>query len=523
MTLNLQDFDLDAVENRRLQKQEELDSARSAKERNQWGQFATPPELARDIARYALMLHGDSEIDFLEPSCGSGSFFSALLDELGPGTLRSATGIELDQRFAALAEELWGDAGLRVLNEDYTTPGVVADGSASLVIANPPYVRHHHLSADQKSALVARSTRELGIAPSGLSGLYAHFLLLTHRALSPGAVSAWLIPSEFLDVNYGAALKQYLTNHVTVNRIHRFDPEDVQFDDALVTSSVVVFTNEPPVSGCLVQFTHGGSMTEPRETHVVPVSSLTAREKWSPHFSGVAVTKRTDTPRFDEFFRIRRGVATGNNTFFILARERIEKLGIKRWNIKPVLPGPRYVKQDVVERDSEGYPVLQQQLALITASESLDDLNSSDPHLAAYLRTADERTTNSYLVRMRKPWYKQEQRDPAPFVLTYMGRGASAEERPFRFILNRSDAITTNVYLMLYPVGSLANALESGSLTLDDVHEAVRELTGKQLRDGGRVYGGGLHKMEPKELAALDATLIAARIPHYTPAGVTLF
>jgi hypothetical protein len=49
-----------------------------------------------------------------------------------------------------------------------------------------------------------------------------------------------------MDVNYGRVLKRYLTERVTLRRIHRFDASDVQFDDALVTSAVVVFENTPP-------------------------------------------------------------------------------------------------------------------------------------------------------------------------------------------------------------------------------------------------------------------------------------
>lgn len=516
MTLNSQASSRVAAEERRLERQVELDAERTAKERNEWGQFATPPGLARDVVAYALGLHGERSIDFLEPSCGSGAFFSALLEELPDGReIRTAVGVELDPRFADLAQELWGALGLRVLNADYTAPDVVARGSASLLVANPPYVRHHHLTSEQKSELSARATRELGITPSGLSGLYAHFMFLSHRNLAPGAVSAWLIPSEFLDVNYGTALKQYLTTHVTLNRIHRFDPDDVQFDDALVTSSVVVFTNEMPTDTTLVEFTHGGSMEDPRETHIVPLNGLQPVAKWSPRFSGGSQDESRDMPRFDEFFRIRRGIATGNNAFFILPRERAEGLGIKREHLKPMLPGPRYLKQDVVEGDDAGYPVLDKQLALIDTLKTIDHIEEDDPALAAYLSSVDEKTKSGFLVRSRSPWYKQEQREAAPFVITYMGRGAAMAERPFRFIMNQSAAITTNMYLMLYPIASLEAALSRGDVELPQVHEAVNALSGQQLRDGGRVYGGGLHKMEPKELAALDASTIAALLPNY--------
>ena len=38
---------------------------------------------------------------------------------------------------------------------------------------------------------------------SGLAGLYAYFIGLTHPWMEPGALAGWLIPSEFMDVNYG--------------------------------------------------------------------------------------------------------------------------------------------------------------------------------------------------------------------------------------------------------------------------------------------------------------------------------
>ena len=59
--------------------------------------------------------------------------------------------------------------------------------------------------------------------------------------LQTNGLAAWLIPSEFMDVNYGDEVKRYLTERVCLLQIHRFCPSDVQFDDALVSSAIVVF------------------------------------------------------------------------------------------------------------------------------------------------------------------------------------------------------------------------------------------------------------------------------------------
>ena len=218
-----------AQEATRLALQAELDSERSQLERNEMGQFATPPALAEDIVSFVETVRGEAgPIRFLEPSCGSGSFFSALLRGAGASRVGRAVGVELDPRFASAARRLWEADGLEVVEGDFTSWGQSTDERFNLLIANPPYVRHHHLEADQKRTLVARTVAELGLKPSGLSGLYVYFLLLSHRLLEPGAVSAWLIPSEFMDVNYGKVVREYLSRRVSLLRIHRFDPADVQ-------------------------------------------------------------------------------------------------------------------------------------------------------------------------------------------------------------------------------------------------------------------------------------------------------
>src|SRR4051794_10424140 len=94
MTSRSQDSNIAGAELRRLEVQAALDAERSALERNKWGQFATPPSLARDIVNYALALHGEAPVRFFEPSCGSGSFYSALLAATGGERIESADGVE---------------------------------------------------------------------------------------------------------------------------------------------------------------------------------------------------------------------------------------------------------------------------------------------------------------------------------------------------------------------------------------------------------------------------------------------
>src|SRR5207253_7931108 len=152
---------------------------------------------------------------------------------------------------------------------------------ANLLICNPPYVRHHHLINGDKTRLNVVVRQLLGINLSGLSGLYCYFVCLADSWMAEDGLAAWLIPSEFMDVNYGRAIKEYLLNQVTLLRIHRFDPADVQFDDALVSSAVVWFKKSKPRSQHQVEFSFGGNLLNSSTSAKVSSHVVRQAAKWT--------------------------------------------------------------------------------------------------------------------------------------------------------------------------------------------------------------------------------------------------
>lgn len=109
-----------SIESRRQEHQTHLDTLKPAAERNKWGQFATPTELALSIARYVRDVAGLGTIRFLDPAIGTGSFYSALRETFPSDSIETATGIELDSAFAQAAEDLWSKSGLNIVRGDFT-------------------------------------------------------------------------------------------------------------------------------------------------------------------------------------------------------------------------------------------------------------------------------------------------------------------------------------------------------------------------------------------------------------------
>lgn len=508
---------LAAIETCRLDRQGTIDSQRTARERNRLGQFATPPALALEIACFVKEIAGagSAPVRYCDPAIGTGAFFSALMATWPRDRVTSATGIEIDPEIARTARDLWSAQGLQVFEGDFTDPATAAGmARPNLILTNPPYVRHHHLAADQKQRLQALASRITGIQVNGLAGLYVYYLLIAHALLEDGGLAAWLIPSEFMSVNYGAALRHYLAETVNLIAIHRFAPSDVQFSDALVSSAVVVFRKVPPSPGWRARFTFGGTLLRPTLTQDVSLADLCQARKWM----GYPLPADCPAPAkaavsLGDLFQVRRGIATGANDFFILPRDEARSRGLPDECLRPILPSPRYLQTMLIERDPDGWPRLEPSLALIDTELSESCLCERYPALWAYLRTAEERgILDRYLVRKRRPWYKQERRAPAPFLCTYMGRSAEGEQ-PFRFIWNRSDAIAPNVYLMLYPKGPLAEVLRDRPDQIPAAFGLLSQITGHDLQREGRVYGGGLHKIEPGEIGRIPAGAFLDSIP----------
>ncbi|MEG1753253.1 MAG: Eco57I restriction-modification methylase domain-containing protein [Christensenella sp.] len=490
--------DMIDLEKIREQVQFEIDATKDIEERRKHGQFATPFSLASEIVSYGLDLLNTNSVSFLEPALGTGSFYSALIHETS-GTQKAierATGIEIDPAYYDAAKKIW-NTNLQIYNADFTH--FRPDQNFNLLITNPPYVRHHYILQEEKCYLSESVKHETDIEISGLAGLYCYFLLLSHKWLAQDAVCGWLIPSEFMDVNYGKSLKEYLLNKVHLLRVHRYDPDNSKFDDALVSSCVVWFRNEIIDYDYDVEFSYGGTHNAPSQRKLIKKSVLHAERKWT-RFPEKEIRSNKHKATIGDYFTVKRGLATGDNNFFILEKNKILEFGLDMTFFKPILPSPRYLKTDFVETDDNGNPRIEPQYYLLDCGLTETEIQESYPALWEYLQSGIIETSNKYLCKSRKRWYWQEQRQATHFLCSYMGRG-NAGGAPIRFILNLSDAIVTNSYLMLYPKEGLQKAISNNPDAIFQIWEKLKAISAGEIEDEGRIYGGGLKKIEPKELA----------------------
>src|ERR1035441_8922737 len=180
-----------------------------------------------------------------------------------------------------------------------------------------------------------------------------------------------------------------------------------------------VFAKPPVAKACT-----WSSLVKPEISELVPVRILMEHRKWSGFGREVRISRRKrgdPVATLASLFSVKRGIATGANAFFLLPRSEAERLGISEEFLKPVLPSPRDLHETVIDADRRGYPRVVNPHAVIDTDMPSDQLRKACPGLWRYLKQGEEQgIPDLYLTAKRTPWYRQEQRPPAPFLCTYM-------------------------------------------------------------------------------------------------------
>ena len=474
--------------------------------------FITPPELAYDMAYCTMQIFKDNQEDikFGEPTVGTGNLFLALRKVVAEENnynyhICSAIGVDIKPDMVKEARDRCGSLGLKV---DYGDAIAIIDTleKRNLILANPPYNRHEEILKDYRDNLKKLAYQQTHIKISGEAGLYVYHMLIMDKWLEKGGVAAWLIPNAFLQTGYGMAVRQYLVNNVQLVRLHIYDEDKIYFDNVDVIPSLVIMKKQASSDDVEIRITYGKSAKFPDKEIIVTRDTLIDEiDNWR-NIKTKDKIRSTDKEsiKFSNLFDIKRGLATGANSFFVMQRSVAKKLGIPDIAVKPLLPKARCLDTKIIEAEYDKYPAINNQYVVIDCDLPESIIQSRYPEFYSYLSTAKSPVNGESnaiidrtLVKGRKPWYKQESRLPAPFLMTYMGRNN------LYFVLNKSDALALNTYILLYPKMWLQELLDLDAELYEELLFSLNKTADELLVQNSRIYSGALHKVEPGDLKKL--------------------
>ena len=495
-----------------MRSQRPLPTDRDSREKlREKGQFWTPGWVARAMVAYAL--RSESSVLY-DPAVGDGAFFEAFLALRGESDNRTFFGTDIDE--SLLRSSLFQKSFCDVERRDFALDPPRRRFGA--IVANPPYIRHHRLTARTKAALRDLCLREMGQPIDGRAGLHVYFLIRALSMLEQGGRLAFIVPADTCEGVFSRSLWGWIASRFRIDAVIAFDPEATPFPGVDTNVLILMIRNEAPrkrfvwircrraESPDLARFVQCGLRS------TLPESvERTERDVAEGIATGLSRPQETVQTQFrlGAFATVRRGIATGANSFFWLTREQAEAEGIPPEMLRLVVGRTRDVPGDVLEVDdlvrleSAGRPTL----LLCPEGRTLEDLPA---RLRKYIQRGEQEGLNQRaLLRTRRPWYRMEHRTPPPLLFAYLGR------RNSRFVRNRAGVVPLTGFLCVYPHPHLADHVDSLWRVLN-APETIRN-----LRLVGKSYGGGAIKVEPRNLERLpipdDLAMSIANGAHAQP------
>src|SRR5574341_109723 len=465
----------------------------------QKGQFWTPRWIAEAMVGYALTGNSDHLFD---PAVGAGAFFqTARIIANETGRALELLGTEIDP--AALQQAR--DAGVnpddldRVQIRDFVLDPPARRFAA--IVANPPYIRHHRLSAQTKAALRSLAESTVGQALDGRAGLHIYFLIRALSLLEPGGRLAFIMPADTCEGIFAPALWRWIAAKYRLDAVITFAPDASPFPAVDTNPLIFLIQNARPEETFRLAMCHRENSDALRQWvfsafEAVDPAHLTVHRR---HLSEGVATGLSRPPRRKQDGGIRlgdlagvmRGIATGDNVFFLLTREQADQHAIPDEFLFPVIartrdvPGDELTSDMLRALDSRGRPTL-------LFSPDGRPLHAFPPAVQRYLESGEQRGTHQRtLISTRRPWYKMETRPVPPILFAYLGR------RNARFIRNRANALPLTCFLAVYPHYSDADFIEQ----LWQVLSHPETLANLSLV--GKSYGSGAIKVEPRALEKL--------------------
>lgn len=443
------------------------------------GQYFTPKYIA-DFMRNWIMESKPKSI--LDPAVGNGVFLNGINCE----QIR-CYGYEIDREIIEFFKKEY-QINYQVLIEDYLRNEW--DLKFDAIICNPPYNRFQMI--DGRKAIIENFNNRLGLKISGYTNQYILFLLKSIYQLNDNGRLAYIIPNEFLNCGYGYKVKKYLIENKLLYAIINFDSKLNIFENVMTTACIVLVKKEKLDE---VEFINISSINEFEEISInffsskinrkkMKYSDLNCREKWCKYFNNGKQIKYKNLVKFSIFAKAMRGIATGDNKYFVFNESKRLKFQLDERSLMPCITRSNDIKGCIFSIDDFNELRFKDKNVYVFDGTLFRDENNEN-----YIKLGTELGVHKkYLTRHRNPWYRMESKEAAPILVNVFSRNSLKVVRNlaqiknltcFHGIFMQKEYVEFTNILFCY----LSTPIGQNILYLNK-----------------RQYGGGLDKFEPNDI-----------------------
>lgn len=468
----------------------EYSKSTSIEHRKKFAQFFTPLPIADLMAKW--ILGSENLKTVLEPAFGLGIFSRVILEHKRNLNIK---GFEIDFKIYEKAKTAFlSNPNVSIFLEDYLFNDW--ENKYDGIICNPPYFKFHDY--DNKKTLKEIESK-LNCRLTGFTNIYTLFFLKSIFQLNKNGRAAYIVPSEFLNSDYGKLVKSYLIKSKTLRHIAVIDFEENVFDDALTTASIIFCANDNQAEK--VRFSNVHSLDDlekieqlisdypnySKSSKTISFSELNPKIKWRAYYQEQNSTKFKHLVPFTNFAKAVRGIATGANEYFVFNQSKAAKFSISERYLLPCVCKAFDVKNSFFT--NKDFQTLKEHNRHVFLLNAVDTTNNN---VEKYLQKGiDEGVDKKYLTASRSPWYSLENRSPSPIWVSVFNRNG------LKFIRNEANISNLTTFHCIYPnqTGLFFNA------DIDLLFAYLLTNVAKEIFDDNRrEYGNGLKKFEPNDL-----------------------
>lgn len=445
----------------------------------QTGSFYTPTSLIEYMVEYIRNRVVPHSI--LEPSAGDGRFAKALRLFNCPITL-----VEYEEHKIPNLRNQYSDF-CTIFNADYLEFALNRNQEYDLIIGNPPYVRKKVLPQEQRDSSL-KLLDHYKLSHDLFQNIWVSFILGALKNLSPNGAIFFVLPFEFLQVQYAEKLREFLEEKFNTIEITTF--EDSVFSEIEQDVCLVYLSNEQQGKP-YIKYTTLVSDTNTTRTFESVIQRNKPLKKWS---NCILNDTETETllktasrfPKIKTFGEISPGIVTGANSYFVLSKDQIDDLNVADDLKLSVLSKGSYVPSLLLFKasDFESIESPKKKTRLLNLATTNEEAFSQE--LKSYLKIGKEKNIHQrYKCKQRKRWFD------VPIIRS----GGACFFKRFhklpKLIVNEAGVHTTDV---------------SYNIRFNDNTDVTsfafcfyNSLTMALCEYNGRFYGGGVGELVPSE------------------------
>ncbi len=489
-------------------------SKRDKKISKEMGQYMTPIEIANLMVEMALI--GNAQDSFLDPSVGCGIFpFLYLKKRLELGLVNGlrVEGYDIDKAMIDVTRARLEDiakkcrASISLRNEDFI---LFQDSTRyDVIICNPPYIKSNRIK--NRDVYLKNLKSRYGFDIPTLNNLDSFFMLKSLKLLKPNGTLVFITPNSFLSSVSGSKIREYLSNEIDIEAFIHIDTQDFVFEDGM-SSALITYgkkkkdqSKEQNVKFIKIVKFNGiaeilnaiktGSISLPNSIHIYQQSELNPQEKWLSKFEEThsQSSGKIEFIELGKYFRVKRGIATGSNSYFTLSARDLKEWHIPSEYVEPVITKATYARSPIFTYDDY--------ISLRNSGKKVFLLNIKDEEpkeeVKGYLDFGLKLGVDKkYLCKNRKKWFFMEKREPPVLFVKVFQR-----ER-LEFIWNKAGIKNLTCFHGLYPF------IQNETLYKALILYSLTSYGKKSVMEQMRKYGGGLIKLEPRDVEQI-------RIPDF--------